>query len=164
MLNTLLYILLFLIIILYLFKKNVTVKKIFIPIITAFFLFLSSYQWVFTDEPIGLALRGGREKLDKYTPEWQPYVNYYSIFWGIICFLLGVYFLLQFSRNVTSKKSFRIKKFKNKSVANRKKQKRDSEEKMIPYYPGLYTCLKEHQNDDKVSLKEKNKINGNNEE
>ncbi|OGV49558.1 MAG: hypothetical protein A2017_16370 [Lentisphaerae bacterium GWF2_44_16] len=103
-------------------------------------------------------------KEEAYVPDWQNYVDNYSIFIGLLCLLAGFFYLIKFFKNVTSKKSFKKKKQENKSVTNRKKQEKDSEEKMIPYYPGLYACLKEHQNDDKASLREKNKINGNNEE
>ena len=108
--SILIFSILSMIVILALFRSKRIVKLFLEPLALAIFLFLISYTWGLTDEPIGMGLRGGRKALDSYTPESSSYVHCFSLLIGIITLILGIYFLFAFLGNCAKHKFFKQEK------------------------------------------------------
>jgi len=142
--------------ILQLFKEKILVEKLVYPCVLSFFFFFFSYVWIFTKEPIGMGIKGGRMKAETYEPDWQTYVDNYSIFIGLLCLSAGLYFLFKFRKNFKIRKSFKNKKPRNKQT--KKKKEKDWVDNDIPYYPGLYSDLKERHEKDKATNIDKSKV------
>lgn len=156
MISLLLFISIATITVLQLLKGNIFIEKLIYPCALSLFFFFFSYVWIFTKEPIGVGIKGGRIKDGAYEVAWQPYIDNGFIFIGLLCLLAGFYYLFAFRKNFKNRKSFKNKKPRNKPI--KKKKEKDWVDNDIPYYPGLYSDLKERQEKDKTTDIDKSKV------
>jgi len=86
--------------ILYLFRKNAFAGKVLTPLFYVLLFLDLAYLWIFTDESIGIGLRGGRMKPEAYGPEWKTYVLFLSVIIGLFCLAGAFYYLSELLKNI----------------------------------------------------------------